>query len=205
MSSTFEIVKAPARIESVTFARSKPKSDTDSGAAVKRLKLWLDVTDKGAWARVVPLFPGAVDEHTLHRVASEGGPGFDVRSKRKLGASNVRVHDPQGGMLFESQTSRVDRPRLVIGKEAKTSWLVLDVEIAIPKGKLSAVDEYFKADVLASVANSQLDLEDEAAAKAKVDGKREALAEKGAKKKGAKKKGVEWIPPNGAQGAPATG
>lgn len=178
--STFEIVKAGCRIESVTFAKAKPKGPNDSGAGVKKLKLWIDANADGLMKRIVPLFAGVIDEHTAHRVASEGGPGFEVRSKRKLGLSNVKVHDPQGEVLFESPTARVERPKIVIGKEGKTAWLVLDVEMAIPKRALSIVDDYFKADVLASVANAQMDIEDQAAEKvegaAKRNGERRAKA-----------------------------
>jgi hypothetical protein len=130
--------------------------------------------------RVVPLFAGVIDEHTAHRVASEDGPGFEVRSKRKMGVSNVKVHDTQGVVLFESPIARVERPKFIIGKSAKTAWLVLDVEMAIPKRALSIVDDYFRADVLASIANAQMDLEDEA--KAKVD----AAKAKNGKRRGAK-------------------
>jgi|SRR3990172_6726074 len=178
--STFEIVKASCKIESVTFAKAKPKGPSDEGAGVKKLKLWIDASQDGLMKRIVPLFAGVVDEHTAHRVASEGGPGFEVRSKKKLGVSNVKVHDPQGEVLFESPIARVERPKLVIGKEAKTAWLVLDVEMAIPRKSLPIVDDYFKADVLASVANAQLDLEDDARDKVqKAKGKNAERAAKG--------------------------
>lgn len=182
---TFEITKARCKIESVTFAKAKPKGPNDNGAGVKKLKLWIDAAEDGLMKRIVPLFAGVVDEHTAHRVASEGGPGFEVRSKRKLGLSNVKVHDPQGDVLFESPTARVERPKLVIGKEGKTAWLVLDVEMAIPKKALSIVDDYFKADVLASVANAQMDLEDQAAEKVT-----KAKAKNGERK--GRKGGVQW-------------
>lgn len=176
---TFEIVKARCRIESVTFAKAKPKGPSDNGAGVKRLKLWIDAADDELMTHIVPLFAGVVDQHTAHRVASEGGPGFEVRSKRKLGLSNVKVHDPQGEVLFDSPTARIERPKLVIGKEGKTAWLVLDVEMAIPKKALSIVDDYFKADVLASVANAQMDLEDQAAEKVSGSRARNSARRKG--------------------------
>ena len=181
---TFEIVKARCRIESVTFAKAKPRGPNDKGAGVKKLKLWIDAADDELMGHIVPLFAGVIDQHTTHRVASEGGPGFEVRSKRKLGLSNVKVHDPQGEVLFDSPTARVERPKLVIGKEGKTAWLVLDVEMAIPKKALSVVDDYFKADVLASVANAQMDLEDQA---------NEKVAKSARRNKEREKPGVEYI------------
>lgn len=176
-SNTFEVTRAPGRIESVTFAKSKPKSDTDNGAGVKKLKLWIDVSSTPLWRATVPLFHGAVDEHTLQRVAKEqGSPGFETRSKKKLGVSNVKVMDPQGKILFESPTARIERPRLIIGKEGKTAWLVIGTEIAIPKRVLADLDDYFKADVQVSVANAQMDVEDEVAAKEKAAKAKEKLA-----------------------------
>ena len=185
-SNTFEIIKTPARIESITFAKAKPKSANDAGAGVKKLKLWLSVNEKEMMRNIAPLFAGVIDENTAHRVASEGGAGFEVRSKKKLGVSNVVVLDPQGDILFESKMARVERPKLIIGKEGKVCWLVLDVEMGIPKKALAVVDDYFKADVLVSVANAQLDLEDEVKAK----------VEKSAAKNAKRSKGgaVEWSP-----------
>lgn len=161
-----ELTKAPCSIESVTFARSKPKGANDAGGGVKKLALWVGADEPDMFSRCVSLFAGAIDEHTLQRVAADNGPGFELRSKRKLGVCIVKIHAPDGSVLFESPIAKVERPRLVIGKEAKTAWLVLSVEMALPRAALPVVDDYFKADTLLSMAQSQTDLEDAATAKA---------------------------------------
>lgn len=160
-----DLQQAPCRIESVTFARSKPKGSTDAGGGVKKLTLWVGVDEAARFAVAAPLFAGAVDEHTLQRVASEGGPGFELRSKKKLGVCVVKVHAPDGSVLFESPIAKVERPRLIIGKEATTAWLVLAIEMALPRAALPVVDDYFKADTLLTVTTAQVDIEDEVAAK----------------------------------------
>ncbi len=189
-SNTFELNRAPCRIESVTFAKSKPRSVNDEGAGVKKLKLWMDVTRESRMTKVMPLFGGLIESDTDKRVAAAGGAGFEIKSRKRLGVSSVKLLDPQGEILVESPTARIGFPRLSMSKEAKTMWLVLDVEMQIPKAALKTIDDYFRADVLASIANAQLDLEDEA--DAKVTAKREEKAKKKASKKGRKAGQVDW-------------
>lgn len=182
MSNTFEFNLAPSTIESVSFAKSKPKSVNDSGAGVKKIKFVVDVTDEEMLDEVMPLFSGVIDDKTMQRVASEQGQGFEVRSKKKLGMSMIKVHAPGEDesslkLLMEATNARVGQPRLVIGKEAKQVWLELTIEMAIPKANLAVVDDYFKADVLLSVANAQLDLEDEVKLKVTRTARREVTAE----------------------------
>lgn len=164
MSNTFEFNLAPAVIESVSFAKAKPKSVNDDGAGVKKLKFLIDVTDEEMLEAVMPLFSGMIDDHTMQRVAKESGPGFEVRSKKKLGISVVKVHASSDNdtvkLLIETPNARVERPKLIIGEAAKQAWLELNVEMAIPKTSLGVIDDYFKADVFISVANAQMDLED---------------------------------------------
>jgi hypothetical protein len=187
--NAFEISKAPARIERVTFAKSKPKSANDEGAGVKKITVWVDLSKGGLLKKTAALFSDAIDEATAQRIASAQGAGMEVRSKRKLGVTVVRIHAPDGGVLFESAQARVERPKIVFGKEAKSVWLVLVAEMAIAKKAIPILDDYFKADVLVSAAVAQLDLEDEA--KAKADDKKKKLEEKAEAKK-SKGEQVDW-------------
>ena len=96
--------------------------------------------------------------------------------------STIKVHAPGEDesslkLLMEASNARVGQPRLVISKEAKQVWLELTIEMAIPKANLAVVDDYFKADVLLSVANTQLDLEDEVKLKVTRTARREVTAE----------------------------
>jgi hypothetical protein len=150
---TFTFTNIPAHIESVTFAKRKPRSDSESAVGVKRLQLWLNVAEKAAQDQVLPLFPGVYPDEQ-----GDGGAGLEARSKRKLGVVKLTVADATGRVLFESSTAKGDRPRLVIGKEATTAWLILPVEVAIPRDGLVTLDDYFKADVVVSVSNAQIDL-----------------------------------------------
>lgn len=193
---SFDLSKAPCRIESITFAKAKPKDQNDQGAGVKKMTLWLNVATDGRFKKVIPLFPGVIDEHTPQRIANEQAAGSELRSKRKLGVAVVKVHNPEGEVLFESATARVERPKLVFGQEAKTIWLVLVIEMALPKVAIMALDDYFKADVLCSVGVAQLDIEDAAKDKA-------AEKEKANKEKAAARVQVDLIPKGTAEAAKA--
>lgn len=209
--NSFDLSKAPGRMERITFAKSKPKSANDEGAGVKKLTVWVDLSKGQLLKKCAPLFSDVIDEHSAQRIASVHGAGMEVRSKRKLGVSNVKIHDTEGVVLFESAIARVERPKVVIGKEAKTVWLVLVIEMAIAKKSIPILDDYFKADILVSVAVAQLDLEDEANSKAaqkqkdiadrKAAGAAKAAAKTAAKaaEKAKKAQQVDWTKRGGGK------
>jgi hypothetical protein len=167
MSSGFEINKVPAKIESLTFAKGKPKSDRDNGVGVKRLTVCLDVHTQVHFKKVTDLFPGILDDMTPKKLAAEENPGFEMRSKRKLGTCKVSLLGDDGEVFAESLTARVDRPKLIVEKDAKAAWLYIPIEMAMPKKALGQADDYFKADISFSLVRSMEDIEEVANEKVK--------------------------------------
>ncbi len=53
--NTFELSKAPARVESVSNVKSSPKDENDEGALAKRVTFWVDVSDKKFFKKVLIL------------------------------------------------------------------------------------------------------------------------------------------------------
>lgn len=182
--ATYNLERIPGHIQSITFAKRKPRSDSESAVGVKRMQLWLAVADEHV-ASVEALFPFL----DVQIKAQADGPGCEVRSKRKLGQARVEVRNEAGSVLFESSTAKGDRPRIVIEKEARAVWLVVPIEVAIPRDSVGVLDDYFKADVLVWLANAQADLEDEAEARAREE-KRQAKAARKAEKEAAAQGGA---------------
>lgn len=154
----FEIDKNPATLSGVAFSERRPKG-AGGGVATKtdKLKLRLDVFDPERHAKVLCFFPGS--DAMAREIAKEETHGCEIRSQRKLGDVLIKVFDVTGSLLFEGTGAKGEQPRMYIGERAKTTTMEILVEVALPTEKSRTLKDYYRADVLVSVANAQKEME----------------------------------------------
>ncbi len=163
MHSAFKVDKAAGVFASKGLIKRRPPSKDQDGVVLHKLALTIDCFSSDIMSKMHPLFPGA--DASAKAIAAAESQGTVMVAKQKLGVCLVAIRDfREGNLLFEDPIARGGIPRLVIGDSAKTSHLKVDVEIAIPRAQAGLVVDYFKADILISLAVSQLVIGDQAKA-----------------------------------------
>jgi hypothetical protein len=157
--SNFGISKSPGFFNNKGLVKKKPTREHHDGKTVHKLQFVVDVFSANILAELDKVFPGI--ENQTKAIAAAQGKGTTLVAKQKLGVVAIEVRDfREGNVVFTDPIARAGIPRVIVGDSAKTAELRLDVEIDIPKSKAMATIDYFKADVLVSVAIAQLELPD---------------------------------------------
>lgn len=157
--ATINIPHSSCRIEDCGFAKSRAKSPNDNGGRTKKLRLIFDVSSKESAAHLDALFPGASD--LIATTAMEDGDALIIAKKKKPPEVTVDYRDPTNKTeVFKMVGASCTAPILRIAKKAEKVELVVTVTGTLTKPQLCAVDDYFKADGIGSIATTIVDVEE---------------------------------------------
>lgn len=169
----FEIDRGPGTFESKgLIRRQQKKGNNEASPTVHKLRAHVDVFSGDLTQKMLTIFPGS--DQLAKAIAAVEGRKQTIVAGIKLGVVAVTVRDfAEGNVLFTDPIARGGIPRLIIGEAAKTSHLQVDLEVAIPRDKAGLIVDYFKNDVMISIAQSQLEIADAVADADEDDGEDE--------------------------------